>query len=226
MAKSKFDVFLLGIVTKNTIFQFSNIAKNMQSVFFSSKHRLKSHLWDFRIGASWCRFFLSKLFLCPQKYSIWVLLVYLTIFLPKSLNDKTILDGDGTIGWQWPTPPPPSHHILILLPKLPNPPPPLSSHFRISYILQISAFFLFSNFRKGRLHYILLVGWLVSWLASPLIFLLQMIPLFPSLVFFSSVDQIFSFAKYFPHFPSFFVFSTKRYFPSSLFISSTKKLVS
>ena len=110
-----------------------------------------------------------------------------------------------------PPPPPPSHHILILLPKLPNPPPPLSSHFRISYILQISAFFLFSNFRKGRLHYILLVGWLVSWLASPLIFLLQMIPLFPSPVFFSSVDQIFSFTKYFPP------------FPSPLFLSSPQK---
>ena len=121
--------------------------------FFSSKHRLKSHLWDFGNGASWCRFFL------PPKIQYLSLLVYLTKFLPKSLNDKTILDGDGTIGWQWPTPPPPSHHILILLPKLPNPPPPLSSHFRISYILQISAFFLFSNFRKGRLRYIPPVGW-------------------------------------------------------------------
>ena len=121
--------------------------------FFSSKHRLKSHLWDF---GKWPPDADSS---CPKIYSIWVLLVHLTKFLPKSLNDKTILDGDGTIGWQWPNPPPLSHHILILLPKLPNPPPPLSSHFRISYILQISAFFLFSNFRKGRLRYIPPVGW-------------------------------------------------------------------
>ena len=41
-------------------------------------------------------------------------------------------------------------------------------------ILQISAFFLFSNIRKGRLLYIHPVGWLVGrlvgWLTSPLIF--------------------------------------------------------
>ena len=161
MAKSKFDVFAGNCYQKHNLSVFKH-RQEYAVWFFSSKHRLKSHLWDFGIGASWCRFFLSKLFLCPQKYSIWVLLVYLTKFFPKSWDDKTILDGDGTIGWQWPDPPPPSHHILILLPKLPNPPPSLSSHFRISYILQISAFFLFSNFRKGRLLYIHPVGWLVN----------------------------------------------------------------
>ena len=37
-------------------------------------------------------------------------------------------------------------------------------------LLQISAFFLFSNFRKGRLLYIHPVGWLVGLSTSPLMF--------------------------------------------------------
>ena len=37
-------------------------------------------------------------------------------------------------------------------------------------VLQISAFFLLSNFQKGRLPYIRPVGRLVGWLTSPLFF--------------------------------------------------------
>ena len=40
----------------------------------------------------------------------------------------------------------------------------------VAILLQISAFFIFSNFRKGRLLYIRPVGWLVGRLASPLFF--------------------------------------------------------
>ena len=64
------------------------------------------------------------------------------------------------------------------------------------YKLQITALFLFSYFRKSRL---------LSWSASSIIFLLQMIPPFPHPFFFSSVDQIFSFSKYLPPFHSPFV---------------------
>ena len=121
-----------------------------------------------------------------------------------------------------------------------NDPTPLPHHITFSYYCQSCPilrllcphtsesptyckslpFFYFLTFEKADCA---TLPWMVGWLASPLIFLLQMIPLFPSLVFFSSVNQIFSFTKYFPPFPSFFVFSTKRHFPSSLFISSARR---
>ena len=50
----------------------------------------------------------------------------------------------------------------------------LQCNDKLFLLLQISAFFLFSDFRKGRLLYICpvgwLVGWSVGWLTSPLIF--------------------------------------------------------